>query len=91
MDNSSMNSFRIQLQLCDCSNDDFVPYRRSSVLSALVIDDFTSSKEDSTSSLLKNDNLIDDNVDQLSTHEKRSLEKEAYERTGSPLPKSQKS
>ncbi|CAF4110290.1 unnamed protein product [Rotaria sordida] len=91
MDNSSMNSFRIQLQLCDCSNDEFIPYRRSSVLSALVIDDFTSSKEDSISSLLKNDNLIDDNVDQLLTHEKRSLEKETYERTGSPLPKSQKS
>ncbi|CAF1100989.1 unnamed protein product [Rotaria sp. Silwood1] len=91
IDHASMNSFRIQLQLCDCSNDGFVPYRRSIVVSAPEIDDFTSSKEDSAPSSPKNDSLTDDSVGQSSTHEKRSLEKEPHERTGSPLLKSQKS
>ncbi|CAF0990910.1 unnamed protein product [Rotaria sordida] len=89
IDNSSMNCFRIQLQLCHCSNDDFVPYPRSIIVSDPVIDEVTSEEID-TSLSLENDNLTDDSLDQLSTQVKRSFEKEPHERTGSPMLKTQK-
>ncbi|CAF0975793.1 unnamed protein product [Rotaria sordida] len=89
IDNSSMNCFRIQLQLCHCSNDDFVPYPRSIVVSDPVIDEVTSEEID-TSLSLENDSLTDDSLDQSSTQVKRSFEKEPHERTGSPMLKTQK-
>ncbi|CAF4010541.1 unnamed protein product, partial [Rotaria magnacalcarata] len=86
----SMNSFRVQLQLCDYTDQIVTPYPRSTVQSTLVVDDFVSSERSATSSSPVNENVIIENVFESSVTDKRSLEKEAHERTGSPLLKTPK-
>ncbi|CAF1283406.1 unnamed protein product [Rotaria sordida] len=91
-----MNSLRVQLQLCDYSNDICVPYPKSVVLSDLLIDGFASSEEVHTISSQESDsspdddNSTDDHCAESSTHVKQSYQKETHERTESPEQKIQK-
>ncbi|CAF3408809.1 unnamed protein product [Rotaria socialis] len=86
----SMNSFRVRLQLCDYTDQTITPYPYSTVQSTLVVDDFVSSERSVTSSSPANENVIIENIFESSVTDKRSLEKEAHERTGSPLLKTPK-
>ncbi|CAF4741863.1 unnamed protein product [Rotaria sp. Silwood1] len=93
--NTSMNSLRVQLQLCDYSNNVRVPYPKSIAVSNQLIDGKYCCLNYKTLSSPENDHSTDDSstdefLDESLTNVKRSYVKKAGERTGSPLQKIQK-
>ncbi|CAF1121730.1 unnamed protein product [Adineta steineri] len=85
-----MDSFRIQLQLCDCSNEKPNPYPKSIVLSDKIVDEFNFPEKLTSIELPTNDSSTNNNVHQTSSDIHGSSQKTAGKRIGSPLPKYQK-